>query len=162
MRWILSVLLLFFLFIGCNKTNDLGLDNNLSGCPINSNCIYTYLDNADLSQNTGVVSGNFRVFNYQVLNSKICDLTTGLYFKVPIFNNNFVIDANQIETNNTVIYYYSCICCDFLANIHPIGGTIKGKIIRPNQWLINANVIVGLSNDKPLDTIVVNQYFTKK
>jgi len=44
----------------------------------------------------------------------------------------------------------------------PIGGEIKGKKTDADHWLINATVILGDINNKPVDTLSVNQIFTLK
>jgi hypothetical protein len=87
-------------------------------------------------------------------------MTNELSFKTSLNSNSFVINSNVIAAG-LVTYNQNCVCCNFIL-LKPIGGEIKGKRTDVNQWLINATVILGDNNNKPIDTLKVNQYFTLK
>lgn len=158
-----TIAFLFLILIcSCQKGSVLILDTNLSSCPINSTCTYNFNDNSNFSGSNQIISGNDRVFFYQSVNNKLCDLTTQLFLKIPMGNTEFKIDSAQIVSQQLVGYFTNCACCELLANVNPIGGEIKGKSIDGTHWLINAKVIVGISPNKPIDTLIVNQYFSKK
>jgi len=154
--------LFLILITSCKKSSDLVLDTNLSSCPINSTCTYNFNDNSNFSGSNQIVAGSDRVFTYQSINTNLCDLTTQFFFKIPMGSTQFTIDSAQIVNGQVSSYFNICACCDLIANLNPIGGVIKGKSIDGSRWLINAKVIIGTSSNQPLDTLVVNQYFTKK
>ncbi|MDB5008924.1 MAG: hypothetical protein JWP45_3317, partial [Mucilaginibacter sp.] len=105
--------------------------------------------------------GNYRVFVYKSVNANSCDEIALLYFKTSISNDNFDINASEIANGQAVTYGSSCTCCEMIA-VKPIGGEIKGKRTDANHWLINATIILGGSENKPVFTLTVNQYFTVK
>ena len=102
------------------------------------------------------------MFWYKSVNNNLCNAATEIYFKTSLSNNDFEINSNQIASGQLSGYVFSCACCDVLANVKPIGGEIKGKRTDATHWLINASVIIGTAGNAPLDTIIVNQYFTQQ
>ncbi len=139
------------------------LTGNLTGCPINTTCSYSYYDNADFTNVSQPVPGNFRVFSYKNVNINLCGATSELYLKTNLSNNEFEINANQIAAGDIVAYNLVCPCCDYAIWPKPIGGDIKAKRTDATHWLINASIIFGTtvnSVNKPIDTLIVNQYFT--
>ena len=156
------LLLAICLLWGCSKSTntDVLLTGKLTDCAANNTCTYNYYENSDLNQYNQLVNGNYRVFEYKSISPDVCDATTTINFKTAINTSDFVITANQISAGQLVTYAFSCACCDNLANVKPIGGNIKGKKIGANTWLVNAAVILGTSATRPIDTLVVNQYFT--
>jgi hypothetical protein len=158
------LLILLFIAMGCKKNNNdsnVIVNGNLTGCPLNNSCSYSFYNNADfnLAVQPPVAGGN-RVFLYKAINNNMCAAATSLYIKTASGNSSFDITSDQIAAGQLVNYGFSCACCDVLANIKPIGGEVKGKSTDNSHWLINATVIVGTAIDKPIDTIKVNQTFT--
>lgn len=156
------ILFLCVILFSCHKSkdNNIQLSGNLTDCPTNTVCTYSYSDNADISGTGQLVPGGDRVFLYKNVNNSSCDISSQLNFKTSLSSNNFIITASQIAAGQA-IYNQSCVCCDFIS-LKPIGGEIKGKRTDANNWLINATVILGDYNNKPFDTLKVNQYFTLK
>jgi hypothetical protein len=155
----ITILILCVIVFSCKKDKNIVLNGTLTGCPINTTCSYNYYDNADFNTYSQLVSGHYRAFIYKSVNNNLCDATDVIFFKSSLNSNEFDITPNQIAAGQ-VDYYFSCACCDVLANIKPIGGEIKGKRTDATHWLINATVILGTAADKPLDTLKVNQDFT--
>jgi len=162
MKNIAIVLVLGIILLGCRKSRDssVSLNGTLTNCPANTVCTYNYFDQAGISPTNQLVAGSDRVFWYKSVNSNLCNITNELHFKTSLKSNNFVINSNGIAAG-LVTYNQSCICCNFIS-LKPIGGEIKGKRTDVNEWLINATVILGDNNNKPFDTLKVNQYFTLK
>jgi hypothetical protein len=158
------ILILSFILFSCKKGSNppVTLTGTLTTCAANSTCTYYYYDNADFQDWRQPVAGHSRVFWYKSVNTNLCDAATEIYFKTSLSNNDFDINANQIASGQVSGYVFSCACCDVLANVKPVGGEIKGKRTDATHWLINASVIIGTSATAPLDTIVVNQYFTQQ
>jgi len=157
MKTKITLVIAGILLFACNKDAPIVVDGALSMCPVNTICTYNYYESADFGGNRPKL-GNYRVFWYKSTNKNLCDATSDLYFKTSLSSNNFVIDAQQIAGRQMVGYNFSCICCNNMP-LKPIGGEIKGKKIDANHWVINATVILANSQNKPLDTIKVNQYF---
>lgn len=159
-----TILILSLLLFSCKKGSNpqVTLTGTLTNCPVNSTCTDNYFDNADFKDWSKPVQGNYRVFWYKSVNSNLCDAATEIYFKTSLSNNDFDITSNQIASGQVSGYVFSCACCDVLANVKPIGGEIKGKRTDATHWLINASVIIGTASNAPLDTIIVNQYFTQQ
>jgi hypothetical protein len=162
-KW--AIITLAVLALGCNKDNgnnpNVTLDGALTGCDAKSTCTFNYYENAGYTQYSNApVKGNSRLFWYKTINSSMCDATAQVAFKTPSNASSFEITSEQIASGGVVNYTYSCACCDYLSAT-VMGGDIKGKRINSNSWLINASIIMGFNN-KPVDTIVVNQYFTQK
>jgi len=151
----------FIALLGCKKNNNLNLVLNgpITDCPANSTCTYSYYDDANFVNWVTPVSGNNRVFWYKSVNSSICDATTQVYFKTSLSNDDFEITSSQIAAGQLAGYSQNCICCNELPT-KPIGGDIKGKKTDANHWLINASIILGNSDNHPVDTVVINQTFT--
>ncbi len=156
------ILVLFIFFLSCSKDNNpnVVLNGALTNCPANSTCTYNYYESADFTGPNRLVPGSYRVFAYNSTNQNLCDATIQLYFKTSLSNNNFDISSTQIATGHVMAYNFICACCDYISYPKSIGGEIKGKKIDSNRWLINASIILGSSANNPVDTIVVNQYYT--
>jgi hypothetical protein len=162
MKNIAIVLFLGVILFGCRKSgdNNISLSGTLTNCPANTVCTYNYFDHADISATNQLVAGSDRVFWYKSVNNNLCNITNEFNFRTSLKSNSFVINSNGIATG-LVTYNQSCTCCSFIL-LKPIGGEIKGKRTDVDQWLINATVILGDNNNKPFDTLKVNQYFTLK
>jgi hypothetical protein len=158
------ILILSFVLFSCRKSSgpQVTLTGALTDCPANSACTYNYYDNADFQDWNKPVAGHYRVFWYKTANSNLCGAATEIYFKTSLSNNDFDITSNQIISGQVSGYVFSCPCCDVIGNVKTIGGEIKGKRTDATHWLVNATVIIGTSSTAPLDTIVVNQYFTQQ
>ncbi|MCC8424590.1 hypothetical protein [Mucilaginibacter sp. UR6-11] len=153
-----NIVILFILNLiiaGCNKDKSIKLDEKLTDCPQNSECTYQYFEQADFGDSS-VQNGSKTVFSYKRINSTLCNAKTLLYFKTDMGKNEFVITGSQIAGNTN--YNIICACCSTLL-LKPIDGEIKGKKISANNWLINARVILGGSDHKPIDTLIFNQHF---
>ncbi|WP_259067259.1 hypothetical protein HDF24_11715 [Mucilaginibacter sp. X4EP1] len=156
----ITLFILVATLLGCSKDkSSITLSGPSNSCPVNSSCSYIYYDNANFNNTASVQAGPNRVFTYVVVNSQICNLSTSVYFKTALSNNDFEINDQQIASGQVVAYGEVCTCCDLLANTKVIGGDIKGKKTGTNTWLINATVIIGNSSGTPIDTVAVNQYF---
>jgi hypothetical protein len=164
MKNIAIILFLCVILFSCrkNKDNNIQVSGILTDCPSNTACTYSYSDNTDISGTGQFVPGGDRVFWYKnVYNFPgSCDISTQLNFKTSLSSNSFIISASQIAAGRAT-YNQSCICCNSIP-LKPIGGEIKGKKTDATHWLINATVILGDHNNKPFDTLKVNQYFTLK
>jgi len=157
-----TIVIFFVVLFSCRKDNNPNviLNGALTDCAANSTCTYSYYDNADFTNWNQPVHGNYRVFWYKSVNNNLCDATSELYFKISLSAESFDITANQIAAGQVVAYNLECPCCDYAFLPQPIGGEIKGKRSDANHWLINASVIFGTAVNKPIDTLVVNQYFS--
>jgi hypothetical protein len=151
--------LLFTILFACRKESPLVLDGSLTDC---ATCTYHYYDNADYKNTFQPIAGNYRVFQYKNGNDSTCGPTSSIFFKAPLYEDQFIIDSAQIAAGTVIGYYFSCPCCEeaYFPN-NPMGGQIKAKQVDGDKWLVNATVVMGYQN-KPLDTIIVNQYFTSK
>jgi len=156
------VLVLFVVLLGCGKGSDVNvvLNGALSNCPANFTCTYNYYDHASVQSNT-LTPGASREFSYTAVDSTICNYTRQLYFDYALSNDDFDIKASQIAAGQA-IYYETCPCCNLIFNPKAIGGEIKGKRTDGSHWLINATIVIGDNNNKPVDTLIVNQTFTLK
>lgn len=157
------MLILCTVLLSCKKDNNILLNGNLIGCPINTTCSYNYYDNADFTNVSLPAAGNFRVFSYKTVNANLCGATSELYFKTKLSNSEFEINANQIAAGDIVAYNQVCPCCDNASLFKPIGGDIKAKRTDATHWLINASIVFGTTVNlinHPIDTLRVNQYFT--
>ncbi len=162
-KW--AIFTLAVLTLACNKNNgnnpNVTLDGALTGCAEPASCTFNYYDNADIQNANQPVKGNSRVFWYKSVNADVCMAATEVFFKASLNASSFEITSDQIKAGGIVNYNFSCACCDYiLAKV--VGGDVKGKRISSDKWLINASVILGDQNNKVLDTVVVNQYFTQK
>jgi len=159
-----SILILFVVLFGCSKGNNVNVTLNgaLSNCSANYVCTYNYYDHAEVSQNK-LTTGGSRVFSYTSVDSSGCVDTKQLYFKTSLGSGDFDLKASQIAAG-LAIYYEGGgpICMPVIEATKPIGGEIKGKKTDADHWLINATVILGDINNKPVDTLSVNQIFTLK
>jgi hypothetical protein len=162
MKLVVSACILLFFLAGCKKSENLNLDTNLTGCPEDTDCTHTYQDNTDFSTNYNLVNGNYRLFNSHFVQIHSCDNATDYFFKAPMGNGSFIITDAEIASGNAVYYSSFSICGLFLANVHPIGGEIKGTKIDANRWLLNSKIILGVSKNQPLYTVMLNQYYSKK
>jgi hypothetical protein len=156
----ITITVLFITLLACRKESPLVLDGALTDC---TTCTYNYYENADYNTTFEPVTGSYRVFQYKNGDETSCGPTSSLFFKEPLSENQFVIDSAQIVAGKVSAYYFSCPCCDEFAYFPntPMGGQIKAKRTTNSTWLINATVIMGYQN-KPVDTIIVNQYFSIK
>ena len=162
MKNMITILFLGVILLGCskNKDNNISLSSTLTDCPANTVCTYNYFDNADISGTNQLAAGSSRVFWYKNVNNSSCDITGQLNFKASLSSNSFVINSSQIAAG-LATYNQSCVCCNLIF-LKTIGGEIKGKRTDMNHWLINATIIRADINNKPFDTLKVNQYFTLK
>ncbi|HEY5327718.1 MAG TPA: hypothetical protein VIJ27_12015 [Mucilaginibacter sp.] len=156
-----SILILFAVLLGCSKGNNINVTLNgaLSNCPANYVCTYNYYDHAEVSQNK-LTTGGSRVFSYTSVDSSGCIDTKQLYFKTSLGNSDFDLKASQVAAGLAIYYESRSICMPAIEATKPIGGEIKGKKTDADHWLINATVILGDINNKPVDTLTVNQSFT--
>ena len=147
--------------LSCRKSSgpQVTLTGALTNCQGNSVCTYSYYEHAHFTGTfPQLAAGSDRVFAYKSADSSLCDYSILLDFETSLSDNDFDITASQIAAGHA-IYAVSCPCCDFGYDPNAIGGEIKGKKIDDSHWLINATVIVGGPSNKPVDTLVVNQYF---
>ncbi len=156
------ILVLFVVLLGCGKRTNVNvvLNGPLSDCPANFTCNYVYYDHAGVQQNH-LGPGASREFSYTAVDSTVCTDTRQLYFDFALSSDEFDIKSAQIAAGQAV-YFESCPCCNFAFNPEAVGGEIKGKRTDASHWLINATIIIGDANDKPVDTLIVNQTFTLK
>ena len=159
----LSILLLLSFLLCCKKDNNVNvvLNGALSTCETNFACTYNFYEHADLNSSNQLVTGNDRVFDYSSVDSSICNLTNRIYFKTSLNTTSFDINSAQIAAGQAT-YLQICACCDYQYFPHAIGGEIKGKKTGANQWLVNATIVLGGNDSKPVDTLTVNQYFSFK
>jgi len=164
MRMKSIIFILFGALLGCSKGNNMNVELNgpLTDCPSNSNCAYNYYDSADLTNETQLTAGKFRVFKYQSVNRNSCGATSQFYLKTSLSDNYFTIGPSQIAGGSIVAYDFTCPCCDLFVLAKPIGGEIKGRKTDAGRWLINASIVFGPSANTPMDTLIVNQYFTSE
>ncbi|MDB4903793.1 MAG: hypothetical protein JWQ63_3074 [Mucilaginibacter sp.] len=161
-----AVFFLCVILFSCSKDNNPNviLNGTLTNCPINATCTYNYYEGADFTGYNQLVRGNYRVFAYNSLDQNSCGPNTLLYFKISLSNNYFDISSSQIAKGQLTAYIDNCPCCMYFTQVgyaKPIGGEIKGKKTDANHWLINAAIIFGnTSNNAPVDTLIVNQYYT--
>jgi hypothetical protein len=154
-----TILFLFLVLLGCRKDTgpNVILNGALTDCPTNFSCNYFYYDNADFTNIKLPVQGNYRVFWYASQNTVTCGAMIQFYFKIPLTMSSFEISSNQIVAQDD-----DCPCCGrAVLATEPIKGEIKGKRTDATHWLINASIVFGSTYNKaPVDTLVVNQYFT--
>jgi hypothetical protein len=100
------------------------------------------------------------VFSYQSVNPNVCGATSQFFCKTDLTATEFDITSNQIAGGQIFANYFSCPCCEYAVLFKPIGGEIKGKRTDATHWLVNATIIFGTTPTVPVDTLVVNQYFT--
>lgn len=167
MKVLISILVAFSMLSGCtkdkNKNPDIVLNGVLTNCQPNTNCTYDYYDNADVVNGGQPVQGKYRLFIYNSVNTNMCNATDRLYFKISMGNNSFDIGSSQIAAGQIIADENICPCCAIAASLSTkaIGGKIKGKRTDATHWLVNASVVIGAAfNNVPIDTLVVNQYFT--
>jgi hypothetical protein len=151
--------ILIVILFGCSK-DGLVMNGTITDCPINSTCSYLYHENADYTNVYALTTGQNRVFVYKSIDSAMCNAVTTMYFKADMSSNSFEITAKQITLAQVASANLVCTCCDIAPFINPIGGDIRGTKKNGTTWLINAEIIEGDANSKPIDTVVVNQYFT--
>ena len=156
----LTVALLSSVIFSCHKGNKINPKAQLTDCPVNANCTYSFINKANINLPGKLVSGDVRVFYYSSVNTNLCNANTQLYFKTSLSNNDFIINSSQIAAGQA-LYNVICPCCDFIG-LQPIGGEIKGQQINTQKWLVNATVLLGNSQNKIIDTIKFNQYFIAK
>jgi len=159
-----TIFILFVILLSCRKDNNpnVVLNGALTDCPANFTCSYSYYDNADFTNIKLPVQGNYSVFWYNSVNANVCGATTQFYFKISSGSTSFDIGSSQIANGQIVAREIDCPCCEraTLAT-EPIGGEIKGKRIDATHWLLNASIVFGTTfNKAPVDTLIVNQYFT--
>jgi hypothetical protein len=159
-----TIFILLVVLLSCKKssTPNITLSTNLTNCPANSTCTYSYYNNADFVNADPPVHGSFRVFSYQSVNQNVCGAMSQFYFKTSLSDANFDITSNQIASGQVFANYLVCPCCDYALLLKPIGGEIKGERISANHWLVNATIVFGTSVGSPADTLVVNQYFSQQ
>jgi len=112
------LVVVFMSLFSCKKSSDnIVVNTNLTGCPVNTTCSYSYNENSDFNGSTQLTNGNYRVFGYNSVNKSLCDLTTQLYFKTSLSNSDFLISGDQIKSGQVAIYNTICACCDLIANL---------------------------------------------
>jgi hypothetical protein len=156
------VFILFIALLGCQKGDNpnITLNGALTNCSSNSTCTYNYYDNANFA-NGLPAQGNYRAFWYNSISATVRGATSQFYFKTPMGVNDFDISSSQIAASQVVAYNFACPCCYIGNNAEiPIGGEIKGKRTDADHWLINATIILGVSVNHAVDTLIVNQYFS--
>jgi len=160
---IILVILCAIMF-SCKKGTkpDIVLNGALTDCAANLTCTYNYFDNADFTNGNQPVAGSSRVFWYKTVNANICGATTEFFFKTNMSDTEFDITSSQIAAGDVFANDFICPCCDYAALFKPIGGEIKGQRTDATHWLVNASIIFGTSMNTPVDTVVVNQYFTRQ
>jgi hypothetical protein len=151
--------ILIVILFGCSK-DGLVMNGTITNCPNNSTCSYQYYENADYTNVYKLTSGQNRVFVYKSVDSAMCNALTSMYFKADMGSSSFEITAKQIILAQVASASLICSCCNSVGYINPIGGDIRGAKKNSTAWLINAEIIEGDANGKPIDTVVVNQYFT--
>ena len=160
----ITIFILFLVLLGCRKYTgpNVILNGALTDCPANFSCNYFYYDNADFTNIKLPVQGNYRVFWYASQKAVSCGTMIQFYFKIPLTVSSFEISSNQIVAGQIVAQDDDCPCCGrAVLATEPIGGEIKGKRTDATHWLINASIVFGSTYNKaPVDTLVVNQYFT--
>jgi hypothetical protein len=158
--------ILFVVLFACRKDNspNVTLNGTLTNCPANYTCTYNYFDNADFTNIKLPVRGGYRVFWYNSVNASVCGTMIQFYFKTLLSSNNFDIGSGQIAEGQIVALQNDCPCCGRATlDTKPIGGEVKGRRTDATHWLINASIIFASSfNNKPVDTLVVNHYFTQQ
>lgn len=102
------------------------------------------------------------MFWYKTVNANICGATTSFFFKTNMGDTQFDITSSQIAAGDVFANDFICPCCDYAILFKPIGGEIKGQRTDATHWLINASIIFGTAPSTPVDTVVVNQYFTRQ
>jgi len=159
---IISVLCI--LSLGCTKKSNVNvvLNGPLTDCTANSTCTYSYFDNADFQDWNQPAHGNYRVFWYKSINANVCGAVSEFYFKTPLTDGDFDITSGQIAAGQIIANNFACPCCYIDVLFKPIGGEIKGKRTDATHYLVNASIIFGTSANTPVDTLVVNQYFTRQ
>jgi hypothetical protein len=157
-----SLIVLLVILFGCNKDNmNVTVDGALTDCAKNFTCTYNFYENASIGNDIAIVHGSNRVFMFLAIDSNLCDYTDRLFFKTTTSDNDFDITSSQIAAGGAT-YIESCPCCNIAFEPHAIGGEIKGKKTDVTHWLLNAKIILGDPSNRPIDTVVVNQYFVVK
>ena len=159
-----AIIILCVIMFSCRKSSkpEITLTGTLSDCPANSTCTYNYFDNADFTNGNQPVAGSSCVFWYKTVNANMCGATTEFLFKTNMSDIEFDITSSQIAAGDVFANNFVCPCCDYDIAFKPIGGEIKGRRTDATHWLINASIIFGTSISAPIDTVVVNQYFTRQ
>jgi hypothetical protein len=153
------VLLIAILF-GCSKDNGIVMNGTFTDCPPGGSCSYSYYENVDFTSPTALTAGPNRVFVYKCITNNNCTATTSLYFKTTMGSSSFEIDSTQIAAAKLATAGLVCACCNMPGNLKQIHGDIRAKKTGTNTWLINAYVVQGDADGHPIDTVLVNQYFT--
>lgn len=165
MQTLKSVLLLavipgLVLINGCSKSKGEAIvdDANLTECEAGWQCRYLYYNNARYSNGT-ITSGNDRLFVAASTTSSPARIGEGLLIKAPSSGSSFTLTSEDIAGGEKVTSYFSCPTCDYTAT-KPLGGSVKGMRVDEKRWLLEARVVLGLeSNNKPVDTLHIKQYF---
>ncbi|WP_259067260.1 hypothetical protein HDF24_11720 [Mucilaginibacter sp. X4EP1] len=153
------VLLICILF-GCKKGDNIVLNGTFTDCPPGGSCSYFYHENVDYTNLYALTSGQERVFIYKCVTNDHCTSTQSFYFKTSMGNSSFEIDSVQVLAAKVATVGLVCPCCDVPANLKQVHGDIRGKKTGNNTWLINAYLVQNDASGQPVDTVVVNQYFT--
>jgi hypothetical protein len=159
-----TLFILLAILLSCKKSSNSNvvLSTQLTDCPANSTCTYSYYENADFVNANAPVPGNYRLFSYQTGDGNSCGPNSKFYFKIPTGDADFDISSNQIVAGKVFAYFFDCPCCDLGMFDTAIGGEIKGKRTDATHWLVNATIVFGTSATAPVDTLIVNQYFTRQ
>ncbi|UKT65877.1 hypothetical protein [Pedobacter mucosus] len=160
-----TILLVFTSLFSCKKTDnvlDFNIDDrNLTGCPINTTCNYSFTNNSIKNDDQFLLAkGSYKVFSFQQQNSFS---TTFLYFQAPMVGNKFLLNKTDI-LEARVKYLFSCPACNWI-NLKPVDGIVKGMKVEqdvslPEKWLIESNII--LASEGPInirDTVYTKQYY---
>lgn len=162
-RQILLLCSCMLLSISCKKDKQTA-DTELTGCPVNTTCQYSFTEAADISANPGffMKPGNYRLFWSTIRSS---GMTASLYMLAPMKGTGFMLGKADMLAGR-VIYVQSCPSC-MLIPMKAADGYVQGKLRNPGQradqtqWLLEARVILQAVHQPSLkDTVFIRQYFS--
>jgi hypothetical protein len=147
----------------CTKQNILPDDNNLTACPVNSQCQSLFTEQADVNgQTLAFFTGQYRLFWDEYQNGGV---STKIYVKAPMAGNSFQLNAPDIAAGK-VLVIQGCTTCLMVA-YKPLAGYVKGVNREPgkradqSRWLLEAQIIRQAMNHSELkDTLYFKRYFT--
>src|ERR1700735_5585742 len=108
-----TIFLMFVILLGCKKGGNpnITLSTDLTNCPANSTCTYSYFDDADFVNGGPPVHGSFRVFSYHSVSLAVAGATSQFFFKTPIGDSEFDITSTQIAAGDISANDFTCPCC---------------------------------------------------
>ncbi|PTQ98161.1 hypothetical protein C8P68_103321 [Mucilaginibacter yixingensis] len=156
---ILALLLLLQL-AACGKKSEQA-DGPLTDCPATAGCQYSFYDTPVAYVTTSPqLNPGLLTFLYQQNYVSPCGLQNRLYFNINTTADNF--ELGDADVTSRTSYNTVCPCCD-VVSVKALSGHISGKKINNDKWLIDGNVVLATTfNNKPIDTIIVRQYFLRK